>query len=279
MGKTSRSSRTSRTFLRRSLWGFGMVVSILALSALSCALVRSPLFVVKQVDLEASGRPGPDEIRSMSGIRPGMNMLTLDTEEVSRRLETHPWIQHATVVKRLPDQVLIKVVERRPALLVGVQGCLYYMDAEGKILDKVEPGGSLDFPVMTGLEQDVEDARRCGGGRDLQQALSLLRVLQATPALGSVSEVRIDRSEGLSFVLEGFPVPVHVGWSGFLAKMMRFEKVLPSLASQLNGIERVDLRFSDQVVLKQRDKGKMRVPKGRGGETLVGSDLSLHTKT
>jgi cell division protein FtsQ len=272
-------SRPTRTFLLRSLRGLGMIASILALYVLSSALVRSPLFVVKQVELDASGRPGPDEIRSMSGIRPGMNMFSLDTEEVSRRLETHPWIQHATVVKRLPDKVLIKVWKRRPVVLIGVQGCLYYMDAEGKVLDMIQPGASLDFPMITGLEQDVEDARRCGEGRDLQQALSLLRVLQDTPALGSVSEIHIDRSEGLSFVLEGFPVPVQMGWSDFLEKMIRFEKVLPSLASQSNGIERVDLRFSGQIVLKQREGGKGRVPRGNRTETLADSDPSLHPTT
>lgn len=273
------TSRPTRTFLRCSLWGLGMIASILAIHALWYAMVRSPLFVVKQVELEASGRPGPDEIRSMSGIRPGMNMLALDTEEVSRRLETHTWIQHATVVKRLPDRVLIKVLKRRPAVLVRLQGCLYYMDAEGKILDKVEPGESLDFPMMTGLEQDVEDARLRGDGRDLQQALSLLRVLQATPALGSVSEVQIDRSEGLIFVLEGFPVPVHVGWSGFLEKLIRFEEALPSLASQLNGIERVDLRFSGQIVLKQREGDPKQVPRGNRTKTLAGSDPSPYPTT
>lgn len=276
MGKTSRSFRT---FLSGAHWGFGMIASILALYTLSCALVRSPLFLVKQVELEVPGRPGPDEIRSMSGIRTGMNMLSIDTEEVSRRLETHPWIQHATVVKRLPDQVLIKVRKRKPAALVVVRGHLCYMDAEGKILDKVEPGAPLDFPMITGLEQDVNAARRRGDGRDLRQALSLLRVLQATPALGSVSEVQIDRSEGLSFVLEGFSVPVHVGWSGFLEKMIRFEEALPSLASQLNGIERVDLRFSGQIVLKQRDDGKAWLPRRDGIGTLAGSDPSLYPTT
>jgi len=276
MDKTSRSSRTVS---RCALWGLGVIVSFLAFYLLSFALARSPLFVVKQVELEVSGRPGPDEIRSMSGIRPGMNMLSLDTEAVSRRLESHPWIRHATVVKRLPDQVLIKVSKRRPAVLVEVQGRLYYMDGEGKILDKVEPGGSLDFPMITGLVQDVEGARRSGDGRDFQQALSLLRALQATPALGSLSEIRIDRSEGLSFVLEGFSVPVHVGWSGFPGKIMRFEKALPSLASQLNAIERVDLRFSGQIVLKEREGGELRVPKGGEGETLVGSELSFHPTT
>jgi cell division protein FtsQ len=272
-------SRSTRTFLRCSLWGFGMIASILSLSALSCALVRSPLFVIKQVELDATGRPGPEEIRSMSGIRPGMNLLALHTEDVSRRLETHPWIQHATVVKRLPDRVLIKVRKRRPAVLVGVQGCLYYMDAEGKILDEVEPGASLDFPMITGLEQGVGEARRCGEGREVQQALSLLHGLHATPALGSVSEIHIDRSEGLSFVLEEFSVPVRMGWSGFLAKRIRFEKALPSLATQSNAIECVDLRFSGQIVLKERQGGKGRVPRGNRAQTLAGSDPSLHPKT
>jgi len=276
MDKTSGSSRT---FLRCSLWGLGMIASVLTIYGLSVALARSPLFLVEQVEVEASGRLGPDEIRSICGLHPGMNMLFIDTEEVSRRLEAHPWIQHATVVKQLPERVLIKVRQRRPAVLVGVRGSLYYMDAGGKLLERTQPGASLDFPMITGLEQDVEDARRCGEGRDLRQALSLLRVLQATPGLGSVSEIRIDRSEGLSFVLEGFPVPVYVGWSGFLEKMIRFEKALPSLASQLNEIERVDLRFSRQIVLKERAGGKTRVPRGGRTETLVGTGASFHPTT
>ena len=74
-------------------------------------------------------------------------------------------------------------------------------------------------------------------------------------------------------------MPVHVGWSGFLEKMIRFEKALPSLASQLNGIERVDLRFSGQIVLKQREGDKEQVPRGNRTETLAGSDPSFHPTT
>jgi cell division protein FtsQ len=256
-----------------------MIASILLVCGLSFALARSPLFLVERVDLDTSGTPGPVEIRSLSGVRTGMNLLALDTEEVSRRLETHPWIRHATVVKRFPDRVLIKVLERKPAVLVGVQGRLYYMDGEGKILDRVPPGGSLDFPMITGLEPDVKKAHRGVEGRELRQALSLFRVLQAAPRLGNLSEIRIDRSEGLSFILEEFSVPVYVGWSGFLEKRGRFERALPSLTSQWNAIERVDLRYAGQIVLKERRGGGVRVPKGGENETLAGSDLSFHPTT
>lgn len=268
--------RSARKWFRDSLWGLGIGASILAAYALSSALVRSPLFVVERVDVEASERPSPDEIRWMSGIRPGTNLLTLNTADVSRRLEAHPWIRNATVVKRMPDRVLIKIQKRRPAAVVGAQGGLSYMDGEGRILDKIRPGEPLDFPMITGLEQGVREVARGGDGRDVQQALCLLRALQATPALGSVSEIHVDRSKGLSFVLEDFPFPVYAGWSGFSAKMIRFEKIFPLLASQSNSIERVDLRFSGQIVVRHGTGGTPGIPGGDRTEARAGSGSSFH---
>jgi cell division protein FtsQ len=213
----------------------------------------------------------------MSGIRFGMSLLSLNTEEVSRRLEAHPWIRNATVVKRMPDRVLIKVRKKRPAAVVEVRGGLFYMDREGGILDRIQPGAPLDLPLLTGLEQVLREVPALGDGRDVQQALALLRAVQASPALGSLSEVHLDRSVGLSFVLEGFPIPVHVGWSGFPAKMIRFEKILPLLSPQSNSIERVDLRFSDQIVVRYGAGGKPTVPEGERTEAWADPVASLHT--
>jgi cell division protein FtsQ len=251
--------------------------SILVVYGLACALAASPLFVLKEVTVEVSGRPSPGEIRSVSGIRPGTNLLSLDTEEVSQRLETHRWIQHATVVKRLPNRILIKVRERTPVAVVEIQGDLYYIDREGTILDRIRPGEPLDFPVITGLGKDVRDARRWKGGRDVQQAISLISALRGIPALGSVSEIHLDRSEGFSFVLEGFPCPVYVGWSGFSAKMSRFAGIFPSLASHSSSIERVDLRFSGQVVVRGGTGREGLLPRGDRTETRANSDAPFHS--
>ncbi len=274
-------SRRRRTFYRCSLWGGGMIASVAVFGLLSCAVARSPLFVVKRISIEreSSGRPSPEAIRAVSGIRPGMNLILLDADRICRRLEAHPWIEHASVVKRLPDEVLIQVRQTRPAAVAEIRGRLYYMDGRGRILDEIRPGEPLDFPMITGLQQDVKDVRRWGKGRAVQQALSLLHVLEATPALGSVSEIHIDRAEGLRFVLEGFSSPVRAGWSGFERKIIRFSKVLPALALQSNAIESVDLRFSDQIVVRQRDEGKPRVPRGTRIATPAGSVPTSHPTT
>lgn len=271
--------RRWRALLRGSLWAFAIGASSLALCGVAHVVIRSPLFIVKEVQVEGSGTVGADEIRFLSGIRPGANLLAFRASHVSRRLEAHPWIEHATVVKRFPDQVLIRVREERPAVLVEAQGCLYYMNGKGRLLDRVRPGAPLDFPMISGLGQGVEEIHRCREGRDLQEALSLLQALQAAPSLGPVSEIQVDRSEGLSFVLEGFPVPVRIGWSGFPDKTNRFEEALSLLVSQSSSIERVDLRFSGQIVVRVSEEDKGQIPRGGGAETVAGSGPSFGPTT
>lgn len=271
--------RRWRALLRGSLWGFAIGASSLALCGVAHVVFRSHLFTVKEVQVEGSGSVSADEIRFLSGIRPGANLLAFRTSGASRRLESHPWIEHATVVKRFPDQVLIRVREERPAVLVEAQGCLYYMNGKGRLLDRVRPGAPLDFPMISGLGQGVGEIRRCREGRDLQEALSLLQALQAAPSLGPVSEIHVDPSEGLSFVLEGFPVPVRVGWSEYPDKTSRFEKALPLLASKSRATESVDLRFSGQIVVREREQDEGRIPRGGGTETVAGSRPSFGPTT
>lgn len=263
--------------LRVAVWVAGIGVSTLSLFALSRALVASPLFVVKVVDVEGSGRLTPEAIRSASGIPADASLVLLDADEIANRLEGHRWIRNATVVKRLPDRVLIKVRERKPAVVVGIEGALYYMDEEGTVLGRVRPGDALDFPMITGLDRDVWSAHRSAGGRDVQQALVLLRVLRTTPAIGRVSEIHIDRSEGLSFFLEGFPFPALVGWSDFSAKTRRLVNLLPALSSSGNAFESVDLRFSDQIIVRWGRGGKPRAPRQEETETQARSTASHHT--
>lgn len=254
--------------------GFG--VSILSLFALARALVASPVFVVKAVDVEGSERLTPEEVRSVSGIRSDQNLVSLDTDEIMRRLESQRWIRNATVIKRLPDRVLLKIQERKPVALVGIEGDLYYMDAEGAVLGQVRPGQVLDFPVITGLGKDVWHARSSTGGRDVQQALVLLHVLKTTPAMGRVAEIHVDRSEGLSFFLEGFPFPACVGWSDFSSKTRRLAKILPDLSSPANLFESVDLRFSDQIIVRWGRAGRPPASREEGTRTRARSTAPYH---
>ena len=59
----------------------------------------------------------------------GRNIFFVPLAERRRQLEQIPWIEHATVMRLLPDQIRVSVVERKPVAffaqgsLVGAGGC------------------------------------------------------------------------------------------------------------------------------------------------------------
>lgn len=97
-------------------------------------------------------------------------MLLVDLEDVRGRLQALPWVAEASVARRLPDTLVVEVVERRPIALWQYRQRLVAIDASGKVLDheRLERFGTLPLVV--------------GRGANLQ-AQALVRHLSDQPAL------------------------------------------------------------------------------------------------
>jgi cell division protein FtsQ len=234
-------------------------------------LERSPLFVLREVQIEGCQRTTPETVRSLIGAPEGRSLLLLDSARISRTLEHHVPILNATVIKQFPHRLLIRIRERTPVALVQIREPLYYLDGEGVVLYRTRPGDPLDFPLITGLAERSWQMGRPDQGRMVQEALSLLRVLNESRLPGGVSEIRVDRSEGLCFYLEGFPVEIRVGWEEFGPRIERLARVLADLAADPDGVASIDLRFRDQVIVRKPEC----VPKRISAEDPAGEKRTL----
>ena len=72
----------------------------------------------------------PDAINFMARYGRGLICLAM----TRRRIEELPWIQKASVERRLPDEVHLKLVERTPLALWQQDGQFALIDAEGKVI-------------------------------------------------------------------------------------------------------------------------------------------------
>lgn len=97
-------------------------------------------------------------------------MLLVDLPAVRARLTALPWVADASVARRLPDTLVVEVVERRPIALWQYRQRLVAIDATGKPLtaQRLERFGTL--PLVVG-----RDANR--------QAHALVARLSDQPAL------------------------------------------------------------------------------------------------
>jgi cell division protein FtsQ len=85
--------------------------------------------------------------------------LAFDAAQARRRIEQLPWIEHASVVRRLPGTILVEVRERRPFAIWRRGDRQFLIDAGGRVLAPTDGHGFADLPRFAG-EGAASEAQR-----------------------------------------------------------------------------------------------------------------------
>jgi len=249
-----RVARRARWVAARSVWLLAVVVLVAAVAVGVTWITRSPRFAVTAVEVTGHSRMSRQDIEAASGITPGVNLFLLNPRDVVARLEAHPLIRRAEVMRALPNRVTLVVEERRPFTLVHT-GKLHWIDEHGANLGPESRAVALGAPVLSGL-----DAGELGSGQSAPSeratlGITLVRLLLRSQSalLQQVSEIDMSRDEGpVLYTVDG--VEVRLGKEDWEARLGRLQGVLAQLAAAGEVVASVDLRFRDQVVLKTAAK-------------------------
>lgn len=106
--------------------------------------------VVREALVQGRAETPKDDVLRALGIATGDPILALDLEAAQARLEALPWIARASVSRRLPGTVFVRLVERRPIALWQHRGRLAVVDAEGRVLTDVITERFARLPILTG---------------------------------------------------------------------------------------------------------------------------------
>lgn len=188
-------------------------------------------------------------------------LLDIDLAVVKQKVETIPLVRSATVARVLPDGVFVRVVERRPAVLVrrmtGPQeGKLIWLDD-----DAVEIGefSSIHLSTPAGEAPQIPPiARGFAEGNRSQAAINedreriaLYKKLEkdfsegANPLWNLLDEIEMTSTKDVNLNLAHPPVMIHVGSEDF---RRRFERALTILQAIQQGDTELLNRFRMQDV-------------------------------
>ena len=85
----------------------------------------------------------------------GRNVFFVPIDQRRHQLEQIPWVEHATVMRLLPDQIRVAVVERQPVAFTRHGEQIGLVDANGVLLSMAPATMAkhhYSFPVLTGLD-------------------------------------------------------------------------------------------------------------------------------
>ncbi len=135
-------------------------------------LLGSGLFPLRRVTIQAGDTMSAAAIRQYLGIREGMPLFALDISRAQAELlRDAPAVQSLTILRRLPDGIVVRVVERQP--LARLANRRLAVDAAGVVFP-CNRGIEL-LPSISGLDQEAATP----GARLAGMAAAAIELLQA----------------------------------------------------------------------------------------------------
>jgi cell division protein FtsQ len=199
---------------------------------------------IQKVQIEGRTKTPQIMLDAALGIRPGEPILAYSLSEARTRLESIKWVEHATVERRLPGTIIVRLVERRPFAVWQIDGQFRLVDRDGKVVadsDVATFAGQLPLVVGAGAPAAAAD---------------LMEFLSPYPQLASrmVAAVRVGERRWNLRMNNGADVMLPEGAEApALAKLAELQ-ASHSLLDRPLAV--VDLRLPDRLVVRPQTDPK-----------------------
>jgi cell division protein FtsQ len=187
-------------------------------------------FAIGEIIIEGNRQLEDIDVRRAARLRIGSNIFEVSSEGTRNHLLQHPWIEEATVVRKLPGRVRIEIVERRPVALVALDQ-LYLVSDEGAVFKRLGVDDPVDLPVITGIASE-----RFYDDFDYRTAILLrsMALLQDYEGAGlakrePVSEIHFEGASGIEIFVGNDGMNVRLGNGQHRQKLRRLRQVLERL--------------------------------------------------
>ncbi len=215
-------------------------------------LSEDPFFRTREIEVEGCKKVSKEELLALIRMEGMPNLFTLQLKEISRRLESHPWIKQVRIKKVFPHNIWIQVEERKPIAIVQLEEP-YYIDAQGVIFSPVGDQDQYDYPFLTGLTHQALKQDASGTQSLIKKALEFLSLVEKEkrPPLKEISEIHLEKTFGLRCFSQSDHIWVRVGWEEFGEKLRRLSLVWSDLKRRGIPVISIDCNDLKRIVVKK----------------------------
>ncbi len=230
-------------------WGLTVAFIVLVGAFL---FLRSEYFAVSNyVITGTSAVTREDIVARCSQLAP--NVFAFDLDKAKMLIQASPWVQSVVCSRKLPDTVLISIVERTPVVFVPMENGTWLSDPQGRILAE-DDGKWPGLIALTGV------SGQASSGQFLDDAEYgwAFRVLAALGQVSrtKVTEIHVQDGECTLILDDECRVLMGKEAPGVSQKSLLLESILQDLSQDGSLVEHVDLRFDKPVVKFSSEAGE-----------------------
>ena len=246
----------------------GALLVILGLVLITAALIfgmiwlkgalfhRNQRFALREVTVTGSGywKTHPKELASRLELNNGINLFSFKLREIRKKILAVPNVESCTVVRILPDTLVIHVTERVPRAFINSPRSPWVLDSKAVVMPRNQVMGNPGrLPVITGV-----DTRRITPGKELRELRTALELIMLTVRNFrdiTIYEISIRNPEKMSVLLRygRFPlcrVLIPVKNKGLSLMLLTLQSAIINTRRAGENKNTYDLSFEGKVVIR-----------------------------
>lgn len=194
------------------------IVKYLMLLALFITLILvtifSPLFNIKNIILTGNEQITQNEIISLSGVKIGENTYKISKHKVKEKIKENTYIEDVIIKRKLPSELQISIVERKPAFMIEYGATFVYVNNQGYMLEINTE--KLELPILQGIQ--TETTNFIEGNRlennDLQKMNTVIKIMEIAEnneMAELITRIDIENEENYKILLETKEKTIYLG--------------------------------------------------------------------
>jgi cell division septal protein FtsQ len=172
---------------------------------------ENPDYRLSQIEVQTDGTLQRDQILKAAGLSEGENIFSVNLAQVRDRLQQLPQVDDVQVIRKLPGEIDLRIVERKPIAWITsdkqisdpfASEVAFLVDARGVLMkEKKLLPEYLGLPLITGCTSESLEAGKTVESFEAKAALELLR-LSTRSFMQTRFQIReIDVSKGYCLVV------------------------------------------------------------------------------
>jgi len=198
---------------------------------------ENPDYQLSQIELQTDGTLQRDQVLKTAGLQEGVNIFGINLAQVRDRVQQLPQVDEVQVIRKLPGEIDIRIVERKPIAWITsdkqisdpfASEVAFLMDARGALMkEKKLLPEYLGLPLITGCASESLEAGKIVESVEAKAALELLRLSTASFMQTRFQIREIDVSKGYCLVVSDKDhTQVTFGFDNLQAQLQRLEQFL-----------------------------------------------------
>ena len=219
---------------------------------------ENPDYRLAMIDVQTDGTLQRDQVLKIADLREGENIFQINLAQVHQVLQQLPQVDEVQVLRKLPGEIDIRLVERRPIAWITSEKQIsdpfqsdvaFLIDARGVLMKEKELLPEyLGLPLITGCTSESLEPGKIVQSVEAKAALELLR-LSAGSFMQTRFQIReIDTSKGYCLtVTDKNHTRVTIGFDHLEKQIQRLEQFLVFADDSRRDIETVNLLVQRNV--------------------------------